>query len=142
MFTWHILFLNVWSSFVWSLFLITPKKYCMWIQTSWETNHEIPIMNLFLILMLKKPVFFNVKLQLLFFLFFLSRFFSFTNIHDSQDSRERGRVSIQLLFTTSTRFTDTETLAGWLLQSAESSPLHRARSRTRNRNLRFSSAGR
>ena len=43
---------------------------------SWNTNHE-----LFLILMLKKPVFFNVKLKLLFFLFY---------IHDSQDSREGG----------------------------------------------------
>ena len=26
-------------------------------QTSWETNYEIQIMNLFLIMMLKKPVF-------------------------------------------------------------------------------------
>ena len=43
---------------------------------SWNTNYE-----LFLILMLKKPVFFNVKLKLLFFLFY---------IHDSQDSREGG----------------------------------------------------
>ena len=39
-------------------------------------------------------------------LFFLSGF-SLTNIHDSQGSRGRRRVSIWLLFTTSTRFTDT-----------------------------------
>ena len=38
--------------------------------------------------------------------FFLSRF-PFKSIYDSQDSRGRGRVSLPLLFTTSTRFTDT-----------------------------------
>ena len=26
---------------VWNLFFTTPNKYCMRIQTSWETNHEI-----------------------------------------------------------------------------------------------------
>ena len=41
-----------------------------------------------------------------FFVFFLSGF-SFTNIHNSRDSRGRGRVSISLLSTTSTRFTGT-----------------------------------
>ena len=41
-------------------------------------------------------------------LFFLSGF-SFTNIHDSQDSRWRGRLSPYILSTTSTRFTDNET---------------------------------
>ena len=38
--------------------------------------------------------------------FFLSRF-SFTNIHDSRDSRGKGRQFLLLLSTTSTRFTDT-----------------------------------
>ena len=33
--------------------------------------------------------------------------FSFTNIHDSQDIRERGRLSLQLLSATTTRSTDT-----------------------------------
>ena len=41
-----------------------------------------------------------------FFFFFLSGF-SFTNIHHSRDSRGRGRASISLLSTTSTRLTDT-----------------------------------
>ena len=39
--------------------------------------------------------------------FFLSGF-SFTNIHDSQDCRERGRLSFSRLSTTSTRFTDSK----------------------------------
>ena len=38
--------------------------------------------------------------------FFLSEI-SFTNIHDSQDSKGRGRLSLKLLFTISTHFTDT-----------------------------------
>ena len=46
------------------------------------------------------------QLKPLCYLFFLS-VFSFTNIYDSQDSRGRGRVSIYLLSTTSTHFTDT-----------------------------------
>ena len=41
--------------------------------TSWETNNEIPIMNLFLIMTLKKPVF-NVKLKLLMINFNVSQF--------------------------------------------------------------------
>ena len=49
--------------------------------------------------------------------FFLSGF-SFTNNHDSQDSRGRKRLSLYILSTTSTRFTDTQTLAGSLLQRA------------------------
>ena len=39
-------------------------------------------------------------------IFFLS-VFSFTKIHDSQDSRGRGILSLKLLSITSTRFTDT-----------------------------------
>ena len=42
---------------------------------------------------------------ILFYFTFLSRF-SFTNIHGSQGSAGRGRVSIYFLSTTSTRFTD------------------------------------
>ena len=30
-----------WLFSVWSLFLATPKKHCMWIQTSRETSHEV-----------------------------------------------------------------------------------------------------
>ena len=44
-------------SFLELLIFFCLKKYFMSIQTSWETNHEIPIMNLFLTLMLKKSVF-------------------------------------------------------------------------------------
>ena len=42
----------------WSLFLTSRKKYSIWIQTLWETSHEIktiPFRNLFL----------NVKLKFL-----------------------------------------------------------------------------
>ena len=69
------------------LFLTTPKKYCMWIQL-----HGKPIMNLFLLLMLKKPGLFNVKLKLISFsffsiwVFFLSRTFT---IH--RTAGEEGR---------------------------------------------------
>ena len=49
------------------------------------------------------------------FLFFLLSGFSLKNIHDSQDSRGRGRLSLYIPPTISTRFTDTKTLA-WLLQ--------------------------
>ena len=48
-------------------------------------------------------------------LFFLIWNFD-TNIHDSQDSRRRGKLSLYDISTTCTRFTDTETLAGLLLQ--------------------------
>ena len=43
--------------------------------------------------------------------FFLSGF-SFTNIHNLQDSGVKNRLSLKLLLTTSTRFTDTQALAG------------------------------
>ena len=54
------------SGCFWSLFLITPKKYCMWIQTSWETNHEVKT-NIFSCFWYWcwKNLFFNVKLKLL-----------------------------------------------------------------------------
>ena len=48
---------------------------------------------------------------------FLSAF-SFTNIHEPQACKGSGRAFLQLLTTTSTRFTDTQTLAGQLLQRA------------------------
>ena len=44
--------------------------------------------------------------------------FSFTNTHESQDCRGRGRAFIPLLTATSIRFTDTYALAGRLLQRA------------------------
>ena len=57
-----------------------------------------------------------VNYNLLFYLFFFLSGFSFTNIHDLQDSRCRGRLSSYLLSTISTCFTDTQTLAALLLQ--------------------------
>ena len=51
--------------------------------------------------------------------FFLSGF-SFTNIHNSHDSRGSRRLFLYILSTTSTRFTDTQALAGLLLQRAHS----------------------
>ena len=42
------------------LFLTMPKKYCMWIISNCTGNH----FHLFLILMLKKSGYFNVKLNL------------------------------------------------------------------------------
>ena len=48
------------------LFITTPKKCCMRIQTSWETNHEIKT-NIYTCFWYWrwKNVFFNVKLKLL-----------------------------------------------------------------------------
>ena len=60
-------------------------------------------------------------LNFFFFFFFLSGF-SFTNIHDSRDSRGRGHLDISRVIT------------------AESSPLHIAGSRTRTGNLWLPSA--
>ena len=51
------------------------------------------------------------------FSFFLPAF-SLTNIHNLQDSMRRGRLSLYTLSTTPTRITDTQTLAGLLLQRA------------------------
>ena len=62
--------------------------------------------------------------------------FSFTNIHNSQDSI-RGRPSLQYLSTTSTRFTDISRAI-----TAESSLLHVASSLSRTANLWFPSASR
>ena len=74
------------------------------------------------------PILFTIAVPLQFF--FLSGF-SFTNIHDSQDGRGRGRLFLQLLSITSTcRYLD----ISWVI-TAESSPLHIASSRTRTRNL-------
>ena len=44
--------------------------------------------------------------------------FTFTNIHGSQDSRKRGRLSLYILSTTPICFTDTYTIAGLLLERA------------------------
>ena len=58
-----------------SLFLTTPKEYCMWIKTSWETNHEIKT-NIFTCFWYWcwKNLFFNVKLKLLMNNFNFSQF--------------------------------------------------------------------
>ena len=50
---------------------------------------------------------------------FFSIWVFFTNIHDSQDSRRRGRLSLWFLSTISTSFADTYTLAGRLQQTAQ-----------------------
>ena len=63
-------------------------------------------------IVLQKSVLTSCKAE---FAFFLSEF-SFTNIHNSQNSRGRGRLSLYIFFTTFTRFTNTQTLAGSLLQ--------------------------
>ena len=52
--------------------------------------------------------------------FFLSGF-SFTDIHNSRDSRRSGGLSLLLLSTTPTRFTDAWILAGPLLQGTQPS---------------------
>ena len=65
----------------------------------------------------KIATYLNGLLHVKFFFFFLSGF-SFTTIHESQDCRGRGRLFLELLTTTSTRFTDTYTLTGRLLQTA------------------------
>ena len=60
-------------------------------------------------------------IHLVFFVLFCFAFYPgyfFTNIHVSQDCRKRGREFVKLLTTTSTRFADTQTLAGWLLWRA------------------------
>ena len=59
----------------------------------------------------------NTKRGSVYVHFFLFGFY-FTNIHDSQYSRGRERLSLYLLSTTSTHFTDTWALAGRLLQRA------------------------
>ena len=66
--------------------------------------------------LLNDTIFLNLCLKR--FLFFFLSGFSLTYIHNSQDSRGRGKVSIYFLSTTFTRFTDTQTLAGQLLQTA------------------------
>ena len=50
--------------------------------------------------------------------YFFSFFFFFVYIRNSQDSRGRRRPSFQLISTTSTRFTKTQTLAERLLRKA------------------------
>ena len=59
----------------------------------------------------------NVFFIVIIIIIFLSAF-SFTNIHEPQACKGSGRAFLQLLTTTSTRFTDTQTLAGQLLQRA------------------------
>ena len=79
---------------------------------SWNTNHEL-VSNIDV----EKTCFFNVKLKLLFFFFFsVWVFFSFTNIHDSQDNRGRGGY----IFNSSLPFPPAShtRLARWLLQRA------------------------
>ena len=58
-------------------------------------------------------------------IFFLSGF-SVTNIHDSQDSRERGKVSLSLISTTSNPLHRHLDISRAI--TAESSPLHIASS--------------
>ena len=66
--------------------------------------------------------------------FFLSRF-SFTNIHDSQNNTGRVRLSLQLLSTTSTGFTDILDIRQSIV--TETLLLHIVRSLTQTGNLWF-----
>ena len=69
-----------------------------------DENLEITIME---ILKLKPdPLLVEITFYLFINLFIMSGF-SFTNIHDSQDSRGRGRLPLYFLSTTSTRTTHT-----------------------------------
>ena len=72
----------------------------------------------------------------IFFFFFLSGF-SFTNIHESQDCRGRGRGIFYYHFHPLHRHLDISRAI-----TAESSPLHIASSRTRTGNFWFPSASR
>ena len=72
-------------------------------------------------------------------IFFLSEF-SFTNIHESQDCRGKGKgisLTPHYHFQPLHRHLD----ISWAI-TAESSPLHKASSRSRTRNLWFSSSSR
>ena len=117
------------------LFLSTPKKYCLWIQTSWETNHEILIINLV------KNSFFKCKIKTPFFLFFFLVGFFFFFKHSRFTGQQGKGESILLTplyqFHSLHRRLDISRAV-----TAESSPLHIASSRTRNWNLWFSSASR
>ena len=73
------------------------------------------------LIILRKSFLKRYKADFAFLIFFLSGFF-FTTIHDSQDSRGRRKLSFYCFSTTSTRFTDTQTLAGLLLQRAHLCP--------------------
>ena len=134
MFTWHILFLNFWSSLVWVCFSPHQRNICEY------KLHGKPIMKLLLLLMLNKPGLFNVKSKLIFFSFFSIWFFflsrTFT-IH--RTAGEEGRY----LFNSSLPLpTASQTLRHYRTVTAETSPLHIASSWTRTWNLRFSSASR
>ena len=113
----------------------------LYMHTSREINHEIPIMNLFLILMLKKPFFFYCKIKTPFFFFFRLSVFFFFHEHSrftAQQGKGEGIYSTPLYhFHPLHRYLDISREV-----TAESSHLHIASSRTRTRILQFSSASR
>ena len=56
-------------------------------------------------IILRKSFLVCCKAEFVFFLFFFLSVIFFKNIHDSEDSREKRRLSLYVLSTTSTRFT-------------------------------------
>ena len=88
---------------------------CNWLLTvylflwnlKWSVNHHINIkVSYWSQVSFSKKLSFTVRNICGLFFFYLSGF-SFTNIHESLDRRGWGRAFLQLLTTTSTRFTDT-----------------------------------
>ena len=72
---------------VWSLFLTSRKRYSMWIQTLWETNHEIKTI-------IFQKLSFNVKLK---FLINKSYFFSVLWTYFQRSSRSLMFFNIRAL---------------------------------------------
>ena len=134
MFTWHILFLNFWSSFFLE-FISHHTKEILYTNfmgnQSWNTNHEL-VYNIDV----EKTCFFNVKLKLFFFSFF-SIWVFFSRV-TGQQGKGDGIYSTPLYhFHPLHRHLDISRAV-----TAESSPLHIANSWTWTWNLRFSSASR
>ena len=93
------------------------SKYFLWVNTcSKSTKKTLDKLSLKALvpLLLTSNRYLSTR-YLLVSLAFLSGF-SFTNIHDSKDSREDGWLSLWLLSAISTCLTDTKTSAGQLLQ--------------------------
>ena len=113
------------------LLIFWPKKYCMWIQTSWETNHQSWNTNHQLVsnIDVEKTCFFKCKCFYLVFL--LSRAFT---IQRTAGERVGYLFNSSLPLPPIHRHLDISRTT-----TAESSPLHIS-SRTQTRNFRFSSA--
>ena len=131
MFTWHILFLDFWSSFVWSLFLTTPKK--LYVNTnfmgnqSWNTNYEL-VSNIDVENDGKKPCIFKA----IFFFFVWVFFHEHSRFTGQQGKGEGIYLTLFYHFHPLRRHLDISRVV-----TAESSPQHIASSRTWTGNLWF-----